>query len=224
MAVDIIIHTISGRNNETLKSVEKLKGHLDYKLIIVKDAKTPSHARNIGVSQAKNDIVVIMDDDLNFTPENFMLLLSKVRRKACVLAKACTLVMYRKDYISLGGFEERLFKFAEDDTEFGYRLARMGYKIILCDYPPCDLVQHLGTKINRRKILLRSFNESAVDLRYNQRLIFKRFLKHLCHVHPIIFLAHFSYALGLVYYPVRMRFGRRSIFEPIEGKKFEALN
>lgn len=210
--IDIIVHTISGRTNSTLKSIEKLKGWLDYNLIVVKNAKTPAHARNIGVSKAKSDVVAIMDDDLRFTPENFMLLLSKAKRKTCVLASGTTLVMFREDYIKLGGFEERLLRIEGDDNEFCSRMHMAGFKIILCDRKPCDLVQHQAGKLSWTKLMLRAFNGAPTDMRYSQKFIFKRFIMHLGHIHPVSFVAHLAYVLGFPYYAVRMRFGRRSEF------------
>jgi GT2 family glycosyltransferase len=207
--IDVIIHTIRGREIKTLESVKKLNGYTHYDLTIVRDAKTPSHARNYGVLKAKNDVIAIFDDDVSFTPENFMLMLSKVKKGVCVWSNGSTILMCRDDYIKLGGFDERIFRCFGDDSEFLCRMNSLGFKI---EYRP-ELVKHKSGKPTFRKRLLGSFNEPFIYLRYNRKAALYRLILGFRDINPIIFTANLAYVWGLIYYPFRMNIGKRSIFD-----------
>lgn len=208
MRVDVIVTTLTGRKNETFASLRKLRGRVEYRLILVKNIYNASKARNMGVKQATSDIVAILDDDLKFDPKDFLFLLSRVKKGRCVWAAPAQLIC-RSDYVSVGGFEERIFNVYQEDIEFLYRLIAKGIHVEFL-----DRIVHLGGRFSWRKTLLIRFNSPIINFRYTPRVIFKDLLKGLATLNPLRFLANFSFVLGMVYYPVRLMFGKRSDFEP----------
>jgi|LGVF01.2.fsa_nt_gb GT2 family glycosyltransferase len=145
--VSVIIPTLS-KDPVTLKS---LPNSVD---VIISDWKTDdkgiyglSVAKNIGVMKAKGDIIVFMDDDINFSKEFFYKLISSVDNGKVAGLKSQwhdyligrVLAMTKTDFIKAGGFDP-LMIFSED-VEFSYRLLRMGYKLVEF---PADLVEHIS--------------------------------------------------------------------------------
>jgi glycosyltransferase involved in cell wall biosynthesis len=207
MRVDSIVTTLTGRKNETLASLKKLRGHVEYRLILVKNVYNASKARNMGVKQATSDIIAILDDDLKFDPEDFMFLLSRVKKGRCIWAPAAQF-MYRSDYVSVGGFEERIFKVYQEDMEFLYRMISKGVEVEFH-----NRVVHLGGGFSWRKVFLIRFNEPIMDYRYFQRAMLVDLVKGFAVMNPLRFLVNFAFVLGMVYYPFRLIFGRRSEFD-----------
>jgi glycosyltransferase involved in cell wall biosynthesis len=207
MRVDIILPTLTGRKNITLASLKKLRGLLDYRLILIRDVYNLSKAYNLGVRQANSDIIALLDDDLEFEPEDFMFLLSRVRKGKCILDLA-TKIMYRSDYISVGGFEERYFRLYQEDTEFLHRLSAKGIK-----FEKHVLITHLGGAFAWWKALLIRFNYPMIDFKYAPKSLFKDFVRGLFVLNPMRFVTNLSFLLGMAYYPFRLSFGKRSDFE-----------
>lgn len=206
MRIDTIVTTLTGRKNETLVSLKKLRGHIEYRLILVKNVYNASKARNIGVKQATSDLIAILDDDLKFNTEDFMFLLSRVKKGRCVWAPAAQF-MYRTDYVAIGGFEERIFKVYQEDMEFLHRMTSKGI-----DVQFHNRVVHLGGGFSWRKVLLIRFNEPIIDYRYTQRAMFRDLAKGFAVINPMRFLVNFAFVLGMFYYPFRLMFGKRSEF------------
>lgn len=207
MRVDIILPTLTSRKNVTIASLKKLKGLLDYRVILIRDVYNLSKAYNIGVKHANSDIIALLDDDLEFEPEDFMFLLSRVKKRKCVLDLA-TKIMYRSDYISVGGFEERYFRLYQEDTEFLHRLVAKGIRL-----EKHALITHLGGRFAWWKALLMKFNYPMIDYKYAPKSLFKDFVSGLFVLNPLRFLTSLSFLLGMAYYPFRLMFGKRSDFE-----------
>lgn len=210
MRVDIILPTLTGRNNITLASLKKLRGLLDYRLILIRDVYNLSKAYNLGVRQATSDIIALLDDDLEFEPEDFMFLLSRVRKGKCILDLA-TKIIYRSDYISVGGFEERYFRLYQEDTEFLHRLVSKGIKL-----EKHVLITHLGGGFAWWKVLLIKFNYPMIDYKYAPKSLFKDFISGLFVLNPLRFMTSLAFMLGMIYYPFRLMFGKRSDFELVK--------
>jgi glycosyltransferase involved in cell wall biosynthesis len=210
MRVDIILPTLTGRDNITLASLKKLRGLLDYRLILIRDVYNLSKAYNLGVRQATSDIIALLDDDLEFEPEDFMFLLSRVRKGKCVLDLA-TKIIYRSDYISVGGFEERYFRLYQEDTEFLHRLVSKGIKL-----EKHVLITHLGGGFAWWKALLIKFNYPMIDYKYAPKSLFRDFISGLFVLNPLRFMTSLAFMLGMVYYPFRLMLGKRSDFELVK--------
>ncbi len=144
-SVSVIIPTLSN-NPFTVKSIPP-----DIEIIIERYKSTnrnifsTSIARNIGAFKAKGEIIVFMDDDIEFSHDFFSDLVSSVRNGVVVGLKSewhdhlisRALAMMREDFVISGGFDP-LMIFSED-IEFSYRLEIMGFKIIGL---PVDSVKH----------------------------------------------------------------------------------
>lgn len=210
MRVDIIVTTLTGRKNETLASLRKLRGCVEYRLILVKDVYNASKARNIGVKQATSRVIAILDDDLRFEPEDFVFLLSRVEKGRCVWAPAAQ-IMYRSDYVSVGGFEERVFKVYQEDIEF---LRRLVAERMTVEFH--NNITHIGGGFSWRKTLLTRFNAPIINYRYTHRTIFWDLINGLATLNPLRFLTGSAFFVGMLYYPFRLMFGKRSEFQQKE--------
>ena len=147
--VSVIIPALC-KNPITVKSIP------DYAQIIVSDWVSnnkkicgASVSRNIGVMKAKGDILVFMDDDIEFTHEFFDKIVSFVK-KGVVVGLKCqwheylitrVLAITKEDFFESGGFNPLVQN--HEDIEFSYRMESMGNKLVKFDV---DSVYHIPHK------------------------------------------------------------------------------
>ncbi|MEM2928925.1 MAG: glycosyltransferase family A protein [Nitrososphaerota archaeon] len=104
--ISVIIPTI----REKIITLESLKPIKNIEIIVVKDKwrNTPK-ARNIGAKISKGEILVFMDDDMEFKPEFFLKNLKEVEdRKVLWLDPPFICFITRKDFFETDGFDERI--------------------------------------------------------------------------------------------------------------------
>lgn len=212
VSIVVISLTGSGPTLDCLRriGIEKTE---EYEIIVVSHIRNASKARNLGVARARGEIMVLLDDDVEFTGEGIYLLVSKAERGRIIGSEASR-VMYRDDYVRAGGFDERVFMVYMEDVEFRRRTERYGLIGGLQNkkYDYSHVVKHLGGKPSWRKLLLLKFNAPLVFLQYRN---VKEFLKNLTSypgLHPLRFLVTLALPLGFFYYLPKLKFWRRSIF------------
>ena len=73
--------------------------------------------------------------------DNGYMSLARTNRNCAAVTGACLLTP-RKLFMKLGGFDERTFKVAYNDVDYGYRLRAAGYRIVFC--ADAELTHHEG--------------------------------------------------------------------------------
>jgi GT2 family glycosyltransferase len=207
MRISIIITTLSNRINYTLESLCGLRKYLNYELIVIRNIYNASKARNLGVAKATSDIIAILDDDLKFNIKDFIFLLSKLKKGKCVWSSG-TQIMYRSDFISVGGFNERVFKVYQEDMEFLERLKSKGLKVEFYH----EKIKHLGGQFSWNKLFLIRFNTPLVLLEYKPKMLLKVFIEGFFAKHPLRWLLNFAFIFGLFYHMMKLQFSPRNSF------------
>jgi len=96
-----------------------------------------AHSRNIAFKVASGDIINNVDAD-NFTNKGFATIinmLAELREEKAVFSKGKRLMhgrlgFYKKDFLSLGGYDEELKGYGFDDHNILYRAMNNGYKMM----------------------------------------------------------------------------------------------
>jgi glycosyltransferase involved in cell wall biosynthesis len=207
--VSIVIRTVEGRENKTLKSVRKL--HFPREVIVIGN-RTPSYARNYGAYKATGDILVMLDDDLSITPSSLEKAISKLRKGTCVIQMDYAFIIYKSDYTNvLGGLDERVFREFGDGSELGGRMAKVGITMI-----PAKFVSHADVPLRlhtMKRSLIENFNESLAYLKYRQRkTLFKAYF--LLRQKDLLkgFVSCAAFTMGLVYFAIRTHLRSRNSF------------
>ena len=108
-----------------------------------------NQARNRGIRKAKTPIVVVCDDDIQFSKEFLNKVLSLLDKRTLVgledyyAMKWCIgrfMCFWKEDWERVGGFDESRNVYGGDDTDFCIRMEKAGVKIIRL---PRDSVKHL---------------------------------------------------------------------------------
>ena len=128
-----------------------------------------AYARNLGIAKATAEIVVQTDDDAEIPPDYIRYPVSLVKPKRFVMMEIedpLILAGYRRDFVALGGFDERIRPYLAEDTEFQWRAISMGYELLRI--PKDERIRHLGGLREpwSRKELLAQWNLVLGWLRY----------------------------------------------------------
>lgn len=212
--VSIIVISLTGRGRAleciTQSGIAQVE---DFETIVVSGIGNASRARNMGVARAQGEIILLLDDDVEFTRDAIYFLVSKAERGKIIGSEASR-VMYKDDYVRAGGFDERVFIVYMEDVEFRRRTEKCGLVGGLQDrkYDYSGVIRHLGGKPSWRKLLLLKFNAPLVFLQYRSRGEFLKNLTTYPGVHPVRLLATLALLLGFFYYLAKLRFVKRSIF------------
>jgi glycosyltransferase involved in cell wall biosynthesis len=148
-AISIIITTIKD-NIITIKSLERCP--VPYEVVISKK-RGLGFARNWGARQAKNDLLVFLDDDLTLKDEIWKEILSTRKgefKMGFFEGFPITRVMaiHKEDFWSIGGFDER-FLYTSEDRDF---YARAVMKPLRFKEIPVSLAIHVAHQRRSRNI------------------------------------------------------------------------
>ena len=147
--ISIIITTIKD-NIVTLESLGRCP--VPYEAIISKK-RGLGFARNWGAKQAKNDLLVFLDDDLGLEDEIWKEILSTQKgefKMTCLGGFPITriMVIHKKDFWSIGGFDEKIL-YASEDRDF---YARAVMKHLRYMEIPATLTIHVAHQRRSRNI------------------------------------------------------------------------
>lgn len=139
MKVSIVIPTI--KNPLVLKSVKNCP--VKHEVILSKKHGL-GYARNWGAKQASNDLLIFFDDDIILDKNIWSLLLSIKPKSFAMLKikdKCCSrvVVIHKKDYWNMGGFDDNI-KYSAEDVDFYLQALQAGLKYIPI---PTKLVVHV---------------------------------------------------------------------------------
>ena len=128
-----------------------------------------AYARNKGIALAGADVIVQTDDDAEIPPDYVEWLVSLVKPRRFVMMEVedpLILAGYRRDFIALGGFDERIRPYLAEDLEFKWRVMSCGYDVLYI--PKDERMHHYGglRKPWSRKELIAAFNMALAFVRY----------------------------------------------------------
>jgi GT2 family glycosyltransferase len=152
-SVSIVIPTI----REKVITLESLESFKNIEIIIVKDKwKNVSKARNIGAKISSGEILVFMDDDIEFKPDFFFNALKEVHdKKVLWLTQPLICFITKRDFMEINGFDERIKPQMAEDVEFKKLLLKKGIEIVELDK---NSVIHYGGKLTKEKYWLNQKN------------------------------------------------------------------
>jgi glycosyltransferase involved in cell wall biosynthesis len=160
-AISIIITTIKD-NIVTMGSLEHCP--VPYE-VVISNKRGLGYARNWGAKQAKNDLLVFLDDDLRLKDEIWKEILStrKGEFKMTLFQDfpiTRVTVIHKEDFWSIGGFDER-FLYTNEDRDF---YARAVMKHLRFTKIPLDLTVHMAHQRRSKNIhvAIREITESVM--------------------------------------------------------------
>lgn len=182
--ISVVLATIPSTDHSDV--VEKLKNQSfskDWEVLVVVDNEPTDQrceARNIGLREAKADIVAHTDDDVS-PPENWLDNIYSAFQAdvICVegpvqdgmnytgsgLYRGCNMAVRREEALRVGGWDEEYAGW-RDDTEFGWRLEEEGKgrciyvdSAVMC-HPPKPRTE---PRIDQEMLLYKSFPKKYCD-------------------------------------------------------------
>jgi glycosyltransferase involved in cell wall biosynthesis len=161
-AISIIITTIKD-NIVTIGFLEHCP--VPYE-VIISNKRGLGFARNWGAKQAKNDLLVFLDDDLWLKDEIWKEILStrKGEFKMTFLEGFPTtrvMVIHKEDFWSIGGFDERIL-YTGEDRDFYVRAVMKPLRFIEI---PANLIIHKGHQRKSRNIHI-AIRATAENVRF----------------------------------------------------------
>lgn len=186
--VQIVIPTVRSKIEEvpTLRAVaEYMKKNPNVKVTVQQDFwRSASRARNEGAKKGNCSIIVFMDDDIYVDPETLdrhvrlamrghaSVICGKgsIRSSLFVLLSRL-LVVNRKHFELVGGFDERIIFNQSEDVEFILSLLERGVKVACIDG---RRVIHYGKEGGLKKAVLNEFNSTLMILKH-PRTIYEYF-------------------------------------------------
>jgi len=205
----ISILTCAGRENQNTTyhcAFEYAKRYAAEVHVIKNTWNNVSKARNYGALLGLgkgHEIIAFMDDDLFFKPEDLRYLVSQASLGQVVWSTS-TQIIYLKDFWRAGGFDERVFRVYQEDTEFLYRVQRMGMLVVFY----LNRITHLGGKRSWKKHFLIKFNTPLVMLQHRRDKMIKEIFAWQGK-HPLRWLSHFVELLGFIYHSLNLVFRSR---------------
>jgi glycosyltransferase involved in cell wall biosynthesis len=164
-AISIIITTIKN-NIITLGSLEHCP--VPYE-VIISNKHGLGFARNWGAKQAKNDLLVFLDDDLWLKNEIWKEILSTREGEFKMtffegFPVTRVMAIHKEDFWSMGGFDER-FQYTNEDRDFYARAVMEPLRFIEI---PANLTVHMGHQ-RRSKNIHVAIRATAENARFIQK-------------------------------------------------------
>lgn len=178
--VQIVIPTTRSRLEEvsTLKAVaDYMRKNPNVKVVVQQDFwRSASKARNEGVKKGRCRVIAFMDDDIYVDPETLDRYVRLAERgyASIICGKGSLsagifvllsrlLVIDRKSFELVGGFDERIVFNQSEDVEFVLSLLEKGVRVTCIDGRK---VVHYGKEGGLRKVVLNEFNSSLLILKH----------------------------------------------------------
>lgn len=143
--ISVIVPTIREYKPRVLKLIKAAVDLFgNYEIVVVKNVRPASKARNVGATKASGDVLLFVDDDVIFDPRSLAEVVNRVlSNERTVVGPGVVNVFFKftyvstglmglkkRDFIEIGGFDEQLYGY--EDLEFSVRAVRKGYRIIGC--------------------------------------------------------------------------------------------
>lgn len=163
----------------TYQTLEALKNAPFEYEVVTSNIRGLGQARNSAAKQAKNDLILFLDDDLrNFHPSVWSQILSTGKgefKMAFLRGYPCTRVftIHADDFWKIGGFDERILYLGED-RDFFVRAIDAGMKF---ERISTDLFEHIPHRPRLKNI--------HIAMRMNDENM--RFAVKYAHRHPDVF-------------------------------------
>lgn len=193
--ISIIIPTAK---TDVLTAKSLVSCPVPYELIISKVAGVGA-ARAAGVSAAKNDLIVMFDDDLIIKPSLWQLVLS-LKRGQFILAhvgehlSTRVFAIHRCDYDLVGGFDSKI-KYIFEDGDFYLRALKNGLKCKVISTAFYFHPYHTPRTVNRWLLVRLAWEYSRLYVKYKRDL----------HNYPTdFFIRPLDYKVFLFHFPVKI--------------------